>query len=147
MIMMQEHKVFELNIPAKLEKLSDVISFLDEHLERHDCPMKVQMQLDIAAEEIFVNIANYAYSDKNGDASIKMSFGRNNDGRPFVSILFSDRGIFFDPLAHVDPDITLSAEERQIGGLGILMAKKYSDDIFYEYKDGHNILTLVKYLD
>ncbi len=147
MTMMQEHKLYELNIPAILDNLPEVLGFLDEKLEAHDCPMKIQMQMDIAVEEIFVNIANYAYSGEVGDALIKMSFEKDENDRPFVCISFSDRGIFFDPLAHTDPDITLSAEERQIGGLGILMVKQYMDDIFYEYKDGHNILTMVKYLN
>lgn len=147
MTMMREHKLYELKIPAKLDKLSEVLGFLDENLEKHFCPMKTQMQMDIAVEEIFVNIANYAYGEKTGDACIKMTFGNDDSGRTYVSISFADQGMFFDPLAHVDPDITLSAEERQIGGLGILMVKKYMDDMFYEYKDGHNILTMIKYLD
>lgn len=144
--MIHEQKSYELNIPAELERLSEVLAFLDENLEKHDCPVGIQMQLDIAVEEIYVNIANYAYQGKTGDADIKMSFDTDDSGRSFVCISFSDQGIFFDPLAHRDPDITLSAEERQIGGLGILMVKKYMDDMFYEYKDGHNILTMIKYL-
>jgi len=147
MIMMHEQKAYKLIIPAELERLPEVLSFLDENLEKHDCSPKIQMQLDIAVEEIYVNIANYAYKGKSGDAQIRMSFDRDDSGRSFVCISFSDRGIFFDPLAHTDPDITLPAEERQIGGLGILMVKQYMDDMFYEYKDGCNILTMIKYLD
>ena len=145
--MVNAHKVYQLHIPAQLQRLPEVLGFLDEHLEEHDCSMKVQMQLDIAVEEIFVNIANYAYPDSEGDADIQISFSTDGDGRPFVTISFCDKGVFFDPLDHTDPDITLSAAEREIGGLGILMVKKYMDDMFYEYKDEQNILTMMKYLD
>ena len=101
------------------------------------------MQVDIAVEELFVNIASYAYGKEEGLAVIRLDIEKD----PLtVKITFEDRGVPYNPLAKEDPDITLSAEERQIGGLGIYMVKKSMDDIIYEHKDGKNILTIVKKL-
>ncbi len=129
----------KLEIKALTENLSEVLAFIDKELEAADCSMKTQMQIDIAVEEIFVNIANYAYSPEVGTAVITIDV--TDDA--FV-IGFSDCGIPYDPLAKPDPDITLSAEERSIGGLGIYMVKKSMDDVIYEYRDGQNILTFKK---
>lgn len=129
----------ELDIEAKTENLDQVLAFVDEELEKYGCGMKTQMQIDIAVEEIFVNIAHYAYHPAVGKATIRIEV---TDGT--VSLTFIDNGVPYDPLAKEDPDITLSAEERQIGGLGIFMVKKSMDDVKYEYKDGSNILTFSK---
>ena len=129
----------ELDIEAKTENLDQVLAFVDEELEKYGCGMKTQMQIDIAVEEIFVNIAHYAYNPAVGKATIRIEV---TDGT--VSLTFIDNGVPYDPLAKEDPDITLSAEERQIGGLGIFMVKKSMDDVKYEYKDGSNILTFSK---
>ena len=133
----------ELEIEALTENLPEVQAFIDRHLEEVDCPLKAQMQIDIAVEEIFVNIAHYAYSPKKGMATVRVEVSEE----PIeVTITFIDKGVPYDPLAKEDPDVTLSAEERQIGGLGIFMTKKTMDDVIYEYKDGQNILTLKKNL-
>lgn len=131
----------EFEIEAKIENLPKVLSFVDEQLETADCPMKIQMQIDIAVEEIFVNIAHYAYNPKTGTAMVRVEILPEP---PSVDITFIDGGIPYDPLAKADPDVTLSVEEREIGGLGIFMVKKSMDDVKYEYLDGHNILTLKK---
>lgn len=131
----------ELELEALTDNLPQVISFVDEQLEAADCPMKIQMQIDIAVEEIFVNIAHYAYNPDVGTAKVRVEVLGEP---PAVDITFIDNGIPYDPLAKADPDVTLSAEERQIGGLGIFMVKKSMDDVKYEYLDGHNILTLKK---
>ena len=131
----------ELELEALTDNLPQVISFVDEQLEAADCPMKIQMQIDIAVEEIFVNIAHYAYNPDVGTAKVRVEMLGEP---PAVDITFIDNGIPYDPLAKADPDVTLSAEERQIGGLGIFMVKKSMDDVKYEYLDGHNILTLKK---
>ena len=131
----------ELEIEAITENLSKVLAFVDEQLEAADCPMKIQMQIDIAVEEIFVNIAHYAYKSGTGKAVVRVE---TLPDPPSVDITFIDNGIPYDPLTKEDPDITLSAEERPIGGLGIFMVKKSMDDVRYEYLDGHNILTLKK---
>ena len=131
----------ELEVEALTKNLSQVLAFVDEQLEAADCPMKIQMQIDIAVEEIFVNIANYAYSPVIGTAKVRIEVLGDP---PSVDITFIDNGIPYDPLAKADPDVTLSAEKRQIGGLGIFMVKKSMDDVKYEYLDGHNILTIKK---
>ena len=101
------------------------------------------MQVDVAVEELFVNIAHYAYAPDTGSATIRVAPRQDPKG---VAITFVDRGVPYDPLAKEDPDVTLSAEERQIGGLGIYMVKKSMDDMQYEYRDGQNVLTIVKNL-
>ena len=131
----------ELILAATVENIEAVIAFIDEQLEAIDCPMKAQMQIDIAIDEIFSNIAHYAYTPAVGQATIRLE--AQDDPRA-VTVTFIDRGIPYDPLAKEDPDITLSAEERQIGGLGIYMVKKSMDEITYEYKDGQNILSIKK---
>ena len=131
----------ELEIEAKLDNLNQVLAFVDGFLEENECSMKVQMQMDVAVEEIFVNIANYAYAPGVGQARIRIEI----TGEPrMVQVTFIDSGVPYDPLAKPDPDVTLSAEERQIGGLGIFMVKKSMDNMLYEYKDKQNILTLQK---
>ena len=132
---------YELTVPATLEKLSDVTAFLEQHLEEAGCSMKAQMQISVAAEEIYVNIAHYAYAPGTGNATIQLAI----DGDPKrATITFSDSGRPFNPLEKEDPDVSLPVEERDIGGLGIFMTKKTMDDVRYEYRDGRNILTLVK---
>jgi anti-sigma regulatory factor (Ser/Thr protein kinase) len=137
-------KAYEVVVEALKENLGEVSAFVDSHLEEIDCPVKAQMQLDIAVEELFVNIANYAYAPDTGKATIRLEI---NEEPLSVSITFIDNGVPYDPLAKADPDITLSAEERAIGGLGIFMVKKSMDDMFYEYKDSQNVLTIVKKLN
>ena len=137
-------KAYEVVVEALKENLGEVSAFVDSHLEEIDCPIKAQMQLDIAVEELFVNIANYAYAPDTGKATIRLEI---NEEPLSVSITFIDNGVQYDPLAKADPDITLSAEERAIGGLGIFMVKKSMDDMFYEYKDSQNVLTIVKKLN
>lgn len=128
-----------LEIPALADNFSRVIDFIGEQLENAGCGMKLQMQIETVVEEIFVNIASYAYKDKIGDAAIM--FCCEND---IVRITFKDNGIPFDPLAHDDPDINLPSEERQIGGLGILMVKKMMDEVTYSRENDCNILTIEK---
>ncbi|MBO7662737.1 MAG: SpoIIE family protein phosphatase [Clostridia bacterium] len=132
----------ELKVEARRENFAQVLSFLDERLERCGCPMKAQTQLDIAVEEIFVNVASYAYADHPGDVLIRL---RDTDDPKGISITFMDQGAPFDPLIRPDPDVTLSAQERSIGGLGIYLVKKSMDDVRYSYENNCNILTLTKY--
>ena len=134
-------KTDHLTIDAKRENLSQVLSFVDGILENEDCNMKAMMQIDVAVEEIFINIASYAYTDSVGEAGIHVTVMEDPKA---VEIEFRDSGIPFDPLAKPDPDTTLPAEERQIGGLGIYMVKKSMDKVSYEYTEGQNILKIVK---
>ncbi|MCR5676278.1 MAG: ATP-binding protein [Lachnospiraceae bacterium] len=131
----------ELRNVAKLDNLDEVIAFVEEQLEEHDCPPKLVIQINIAVEEIYVNIAHYAYTPEIGEAVVQTEFSEDPSG---ITITFIDSGKPFDPLAKPDPDVTLPAEERQIGGLGIYMVKKSMDDVQYERKDGKNILTITK---
>ena len=131
----------ELDIVAKTENLDAVTDFVNEQLEAAGCPMKILMQIDLAVEEIFVNIANYAYSPEEGPATVRV---QTDSEKSTVDITFIDHGVPYDPLAKQDPDVTLSAEQRAIGGLGIFKVKKSMDDVTYEYRDGHNILTIKK---
>ena len=133
----------ELTIEAKIENIEAVTDFVNEQLESLDCPMKAQMQIDIAIDELFGNIAHYAYNPEIGQATVRVEVVEDPLS---VVITFIDNGVPYDPLAKADPDTTLSAEERDIGGLGIYMVKKSMDDIAYEYKNGQNILKIKKYL-
>ena len=133
----------ELTLAATVENIEVVTDFVNEELEAFDCPMKAQMQIDIAIDELFGNIAQYAYSPEVGEATVRVEL--MEDPRAAV-ITFIDKGVPYDPLAKDDPDTTLSAEERAIGGLGIFMVKKTMDEIIYEYKDGQNILKIKKHL-
>ncbi len=127
--------------PAKTEALPDILGFVEETLEAYECPMKLQMSICVAIEEVFVNIAHYAYDDREGDVTLGMSF--DEAGRT-VTFRMADRGIPFDPLQKPDPDITLSAEDRDIGGLGIFITRKTMDKVTYAYENGQNILTMTK---
>jgi anti-sigma regulatory factor (Ser/Thr protein kinase) len=133
----------ELEIEATAENLQSVLDFIGSRLDAVECPMKSRMQLDLAVEEIFVNIANYAYAPSIGKATVRVEV---SDNPITVTITFVDRGVPYDPLKKADPDVTLSAAERQIGGLGIFLTKKIMDDVSYEYRDGQNVLTLKKAL-
>ncbi|MBE5788457.1 MAG: ATP-binding protein [Clostridiales bacterium] len=128
-------------LDALISNLPDVLAFVDESLEKRDCPMRVQMQIDIAVEEIFVNIASYAYTPEIGKAEILIQEDHDPEG---ITITFIDTGIPYDPLAKPDPDVTLSANQRQIGGLGIYMVKKSMTDMTYRYEENRNILTIRK---
>lgn len=128
-----------LRVPAVTDSLYDVLRFVDDFLEGLDCPMKAQMQVDLCVEEIFVNIAHYAYPDREGAAEIRLSAG---DGA--VTLTFLDEGKPYDPLRKPDPDITLTAQDRPIGGLGVFLVKKNMDSVEYRHENGMNVLTLTK---
>lgn len=129
--------------PAEDSALNDWLAFAEEALERADCPMKAVMAVTVALEEVFVNVAHYAYPGSTGSVTLAMDF---DPERRTVTFQVSDRGIPFNPLSKPDPDITLPAEQRQIGGLGIYMVKKSMDRVDYRYENGQNILTMQKLL-
>ncbi len=134
---------YELELEAAIERLPELQTFVAEHLEEIGCPMKAQMQIAIAVEEIFVNIASYAYAPAVGAANVRMTVSK---APPAVAITFTDSGKPFDPTKMEDPDVALAAESREVGGLGIFMTKKFMDEVTYEYRDGKNVLTLKKKL-
>ena len=123
-----------ITVEAKIENVDKVTEFVNEVLEDKECPLKVQMQLDVAIDEIFGNIAYYAYGKGSGNATIQIEM---EDNPPKITLIFIDQGIPYNPL-----DI----EDREIGGLGIFLVKKTMDELSYEYVDGQNILTMKKEL-
>ena len=131
----------ELVIEADRNNLLKVQSFIDEQLEDADCPMLTQIAIDVAVEELFVNIASYAYDKEIGVAVVQVEMLNEPLS---VEITFIDNGKQYDPLANPDPDTTLAAKERKKGGLGIYVVKNSMDDMRYEYRDGKNILTIKK---
>lgn len=133
----------EMNIEATIENIPTVTAWVDEQLEALDCPMKAQMQIDIAIDELFSNIARYAYNPETGPATVRVEVLEEPLA---VVITFIDKGIPYDPLKQEDPNTKLPIEEREEGGLGIYMVKKTMDDIAYEYVDGQNILKIKKNL-
>lgn len=134
---MKEERTF----PADINALPEVQSFFEGLLEQLACPMKTQIAVSVAIEEIFVNIAHYAYPAGDGTAVAGFAFDPETRTATFV---LRDQGIPFDPLKQKAPDITLSAEERGIGGLGILITRKTMDSVTYRYENGENILTMQK---
>lgn len=130
-------------LPAEVGRLDEVNALIDGVLEPYSCSEKTQMEIALAVEEIFVNIANYAYSLQKGQAEIVVDVWGEP---PVLTVCFLDWGKPFNPLAKQDADVTLSAEERGIGGLGIFLVKKLMDDVSYLYEDGKNILTIRKRL-
>ena len=128
---------------ASIENIAQVTAFVDEQLEELNCPARAQMQIDIAIDELFGNIAQYAYQPGNGPATVRVEVLKEPLA---VVITFMDQGIPYDPLKREDPDVTLPIEERETGGLGVYMVKKTMDDVSYEYRDGKNILKIRKNL-
>lgn len=133
----------ELKTDALTENLDKVLTFVDGYLEQSDCSVKSQMQIDIAVEEIFVNIAHYAYKEGTGYARISVEL---SDSPAQITITFADAGFPYDPLAKKDPDITLTSSQRKIGGLGIYIVKKTMDDVAYQRINGENVFTITKKL-
>lgn len=133
-------KTDEFRIEAKVENLPDVIAFATGTLTDR-CPLRVRMHVELVTEEIFVNIASYAYPETGGFVTIRRSGGEGPEG---LTLIFIDGGIPYDPLQKPDPDLTLSLEERPVGGLGVFLVKELVDEVRYEHKDGNNVLTVRK---
>lgn len=131
----------EKTLDATIENTETVTEFVDQQLEEFGCTIKAQNQIDIAIDELFSNIARYAYYPNVGKATVRVEVNENPIS---VTITFIDDGVPFDPLEKADPDITMSADERENGGLGIYLVKKSMDSVSYEYKNGKNILTIRK---
>ncbi len=134
----------QMSAEAKKENIAAVTAFVDEVLEANGCPLKIQMQIDVAVDEIFANIAQYAYAPDTGTATVEIEI--LEDPKRAV-VTFTDQGIPYNPITAKEPDVTLTAEEREVGGLGIFLVKKTMDDIQYEYRDGSNILRIFKKIE
>ncbi len=133
----------QLVIKAELSGLDEVLSFVEEGLSQTGCPPKLMTQIVVSVEEIFVNVANYAYKAESGDCRMELCVCGEGAKRT-MKLLVTDEGEPFDPLAKQDPDITLSADQREIGGLGIWMVKQTMDEVTYQYVNQKNELTLIK---
>ena len=131
----------EWTFEAKIDRIPWLTEQVDGLLEGLDCPMKAQMQIDVAIDEWMANIASYAYGNGVGEVTVRFDF--QPDDRTVV-LTFIDSGVPYDPLAKPDPDVTLSVDKREVGGLGIFMIKKTMDDMTYARRDGHNVLTIRK---
>ena len=130
-----------LTLKAVLDRIPEVIAFIEEQLEAVGCPMKAQMQIDMAVDELFSNIAHYAYGKGTGDATV--IFDYDPETRT-ISVTFEDAGVAYDPLKKDDPDVSLPVSEREVGGLGIFLVKKTMDAMEYERRDQRNRLTIRK---
>ena len=120
------------------ENMQYVFDFIHENVPA-DCPVAVLNKIDLAVEEIFVNIAHYAYAPDTGNVTISCKI---EDGT--MTVVFSDSGKKFDPLDRDDPDTSIPLEERNIGGLGIFLTKQFMDSVSYEYAENQNKLTIQK---
>lgn len=135
--------MIEITVEAVTENLDKVTDFVNNTLEERGCSMRDILKIDVAVDEIFANIARYAYDHGKGDMTLRLSFEED----PFrAEFEFIDSGKPFDPLEREDPDVSLDAAHRKIGGLGIFVVKKTMDKVSYRYADGQNILTVVKNL-
>lgn len=131
----------ELTLKASVENIASATEYIDSCLESLDCPMKAQMQIDVAIDELFGNIALYGYPDGDGDITVRFGF---DEAEREASVTFIDSGVPFDPLETEIPDVKASSEDRKIGGLGIFLVRKTMDGMEYEYKDGKNHTTIKK---
>lgn len=131
----------QIIVEATVENLPKVTDFIIESLEEMNCKPRIMMQMELVIEELFVNVAHYAYTPNVGNCTVQKEFEENPRG---ISVTFIDSGIPYNPLEHKDPDTSLGVEEREIGGLGIFLVKKNVDKISYEHKDGQNVLRLTK---
>ncbi len=132
----------EITLDARAESIETVTGFVNEELEAMGCPRKVMFQIDVAIDEIFANIASYAYGPEGGQATVRFEA---LDAPRGIAVTFLDSGMPFDPLNNEDPDVTLPAEERSVGGLGVFLVKKTMDRVRYEHTGGNNVLQIIKY--
>lgn len=131
----------EITLEAVLESIPEVTAFVDAELEARACGLKAQMQIDVAIDEIFSNIARYAYTPGKGKATVRFDF---DESTRMAEITFIDAGVPFDPLKRPDPDVKAGLEARKAGGLGIFLVRKTMDEVRYSRTDNRNILTLIK---
>ena len=136
----EKKPMFESN-DVKIEDIPALTEFAESELEKHGCPMKAIMQINIAIDELYSNIAKFAYEGGTGKATVEFDFETEANA---VTLIFTDYGTPYNPVIKKDPDITLSADDRAIGGLGIFMVKNIMDEMRYEYVDDKNILYITK---
>jgi len=134
----------QIIVPARKEYLADVLGFINGEVDPFPHEASQLLRLELAVEEAFVNISSYAYPEKSGEIIVGLSI--NED--PLTAIVeLTDSGTRFNPLEREDPDLSMGIEDKKPGGLGILLIKKNSDLVHYQYQKGKNILTIQKILD
>lgn len=133
----------QIELESKLESLDTLNDFVHQIIQNSPCTEQQQIQIDLVVEELFVNIVNYAYPDSMGMVQVECKLS-GDAGQ--VIIQFKDQGIEFNPLAKKEIDVHDRFERRPVGGLGIYLAKKYTNSIEYERADGSNVLTIMKNL-
>lgn len=135
--MLNKNKTLE--IESKNENLNLVQNYVSNFMKENGFNENDKMKVDVIVEEVFINICSYAYNGATGPCVIELKYDENK-----IIITFKDKGGQYDPLKRKDPDITLEAEDRPIGGLGIYMTKKMMDEVSYKYENNTNILTIIK---
>ena len=131
----------EFRTTSVVTNIDEVTDFVNQELDQHECSAKSRIQIDVAIDEIFSNISNYAYHGEEGAVVVQTDFDTNTN---MISICFIDDGIPFNPLTHKEPDVTLSAAQREIGGLGIFVVIRTMDKVNYENQNGKNVFTIWK---
>lgn len=140
----------KITVPAFIDRLQQVLAQIAGFLEQEGCPENERRLIEISAEELFTNIVSYAYgkypgiSRENGQVQVEYGVNLLPEGKKQVDICFKDQGKPFNPFAREDPDLTLSLEERPVGGLGIYMVKQFMDQAEYRYEKGFNVTTISK---
>ena len=133
----------ELTIEAMVRNIPTVTEFVDEELDGLNCTPRIQAQINVAIDELFSNIARYAYNPATGPATVRVEVEKNPLA---VLVTFIDHGRRYDPLTTKEPDLSLNLLERPAGGLGVFLVRKTMDDVSYEYRDGRNILRIKKHI-
>lgn len=133
----------ELTVEATVRNIPAVTDFVDEALDTMGCSQRIQTQINIAIDELFSNIAHYAYNPATGPATVQVEVEKNPLS---VVVTFIDRGKPYDPLSAREPDLSLDLMQRPVGGLGIFLVRRTMDDVSYEYRDGRNILRIKKHI-
>ena len=133
----------QIELESKLESLDTLNDFVHQIIQNSPCTEQQQIQIDLVVEELFVNIVNYAYPESIGMVQVECKL--SGDSGQLI-IQFKDQGIEFNPLAKKEIDVHDRFERRPVGGLGIYLAKKYTNSIEYERTDGSNVLTIMKNL-
>lgn len=139
----RSHMLNEITCDAVVDNIEKVTAFVDALLEEFGCPMKKHRQIDVAIDELFANIANYAYASGTGWVTIRVELEENPRA---VALTFIDAGKPYNPLSEPEPDVTLAVEDRAIGGLGIFLVKRLMDEVSYSYQDGKNVLLIRKFM-
>lgn len=133
----------ELTVTATMDQIPVITAFVEEELERRQCPPKIRLQLELVIDELISNIVRYAYGDDGGDITVQLEW---EEDPAAVVLTFVDQGVPYDPLQRQDPDVSLPAEQRQNGGLGIFLVKQLMDRLEYQFTDGQNVFTVWKYV-